>query len=553
VVRKALRPNPRRQQVSVGQSIPAPTGGWDGKNSLAAMPIQNAVILDNWIPRAGYVELRRGFVPQVTGTPGPVESMIAYRAGEFKDKLFAACAGKLYDVSVQGAALGAPVYSGAKSNRWNYTSFANPAGQWSIACTGADTPIGYNAGAWTPLALTGSSGPIELDPTSLFNVFGHAGRLFFLQQNSLFVWNPAAGAVQGACTLLDLSSVFSKGGRLVCGGTWSWQLGLQADEFAVFMTDQGQVAIWQGTDPTNAANWSLLGVYDLGPPLGPKAMVKFGGDLAIVTSDGVIPLSQGLALDRSELAKVALTQGIINPFSAAVKAYQANYGWQGILYAGTSSSTEDDAAGGSLAIFNIPTSTLQTSMQFVQNVLTGAWCRFPTGINSFCWEVANQNIYFGAAGGVYQWDQGSSDNGVPIVGDVKGAFSNFGVAGEKQFKMIRPVMNTTPLVQPALDVDVDYQESEPTAVPTVVDQNSTTAEIRFDWTSVGSTGWVGAPRMQVNLVGSHSPDTLGADAGGDTVAIDNAGDGLLIDSGLPFDVPVQLLSFDIVYERGAIL
>ena len=42
MVRQALRQNPRRSQVSVGKSIPAPIGGWDAQNPLAAMPIQNA-------------------------------------------------------------------------------------------------------------------------------------------------------------------------------------------------------------------------------------------------------------------------------------------------------------------------------------------------------------------------------------------------------------------------------------------------------------------------------------------------------------------------------
>lgn len=550
-MRAALRPNPQRQQVSVGGSIPAPVGGWDAYNPLAAMPITSAVILDNWIPRAGHVELRRGFIPQQTGTPGPVESMMAFRGAAGSDKLFAASSGALYDVTTQGAPLGAPVWTGATSNRWTYTAYANSAGAWLIACNGSDAPIGYNAGAWSALSLSGSSGPVTLTPSTLFNVFAHQGRLFFLQEGSLYVWNPAAGAVQGACTLLDLSSVFSKGGRLICGGGWSYQFGVTADDFAVFMTDQGQVAIYQGDDPTNASAWSLIGVYDLGPPLGPKAMLKFGGDLAIVTSDGVIPLSQGLKLDRSQENEVALTAKIMNAFSAAVRAYGSNYGWQGLLYPGATPNDNPTSSGGSLAIFNIPVTTLGTSMQYVQNVLTGAWCRF-LNLDAFCWELANGGVYFGAASGVYQWDTGSSDNGVAIVGDVKSAFTDFGDRGrQKRFTMIRPLLNTTPLVQPALEVDVDYQESTPTAVPTVVGQGNTGAQIRYDWTSASGIGYVGAARMQVNLQGDTSTPVLDGGTIPDAdLAVDNSGDTLFVQSGLPFDVPCQLLGFDIVYEAG---
>jgi hypothetical protein len=515
------------------------------------MPIENAQILDNWIPRAGYVELRRGFVPQVTGFTSPVETLMAFRGGPAGDLLFAAAGGKLYDVTTQGALLGAPLYAGAGSNRWNSTGFANSAGAWLIACNGVDDPIGYNT-SWTVLpTLSGVSGPITLDPTNLFNVFAHKGRLYYLERRSLRVWNPAAGAVGGACTLLDLSSIFSKGGRLVCGANWSSQLGLTTDDFAVFMTDQGQLAVYQGTDPTNASDFALVGVFDLGPPLGPRAMVKFGGDLAIVTSDGVIPLSQALKLDRSQQNEVALTAKIVRAFSAAVKAYGSNQGWQGLLYPGASPSDDPEAAGGSLAIFNVPVQALGTSMQFVQNVLTGSWCRF-LNLEAFCWELANGCVYFGSTNGVYQWDAGSSDNGVPIVGDLKSAFTDFGDRGrQKRFTMIRPLLETTPLVQPALEIDVDYQESEPTAVPTVVGQAQTGTEIRYDWTSASGIGYVGAARLQVNLQGDITTPVLGV---GDTpphdLAVDGSGDTLFTQTGLPFDVPCRLLGFDIIYEPG---
>jgi len=548
--RHALRHGPPRGQIAIGQPIPAPTGGWDAQSAIARMPVQNALILDNWIPRPGFVELRRGYVAQVTGTPGAVETLMAYRGAASGDTLFAASGGKLYDVTAQGAPLGSPVFSGATSNRWNSTAFANAAGNWLLACNGSDAPIGYNAGAWAALPALTYAGSPALNPNLLFNVFAHKGRLYFLELGSLRVWNPAAGTVGGACTLLDLSSIFSKGGRLICGGSWSYQFGISADDFAVFMTDQGQVAIYQGADPTSASNFSLIGVYDLGAPLGPKAMLKYGGDLAIVTTDGIVPLSQAMRLDRAQQNQAAMTSMIMNAFSAAVRAYGGNYGWQGILYPGASPSSLDDSSGGSLAIFNVPVTSLSTSVQFVQNLLTGAWCRF-LNINAFCWEIANGGVYFGGAAGVYQWDRGSSDNGVPIVGDVKGAFTDFGRPGQqKQFTMIRPLLNTVAEVRPALEIDVDYQESEPTAVPTVVQQGGAAA-IRYDWTGSTGIGYVGAPRLQVNLLGDQSADLLAVgDAGGSLLAVDGSGDTLLVETNLPFDVPCQLYGFDVMFELG---
>jgi hypothetical protein len=606
-MRAALRANPQRRQVSVGQSIPAPIGGWDAYNPLAAMPIENAVILDNWVPRAGYVEMRRGYVQHASGFTSPAESLMAFRGGPAGDSLFAAAGGEIHDVT-DGGLIGAPIASGFSCDRWNSVNYSNAAGAWLVAVNGQDAPQGYNLGAWAPLpALSGSSGPIVLAPESLFNVFAHKGRLHYLEQGTLRVWNPAAGAVGGACTLLDLSSIFSKGGRLVAGGGWSYQFGVTADDYAVYVSDQGQVAIYQGSDPTNASDWSLVGVYDFGPPLGPKGLLKFGGDLAVLTSDGVIPLSQGLKLDRSRQNEVALTAKIVNAFSAAVKNYAANHGWQGILYPGQTQSADVSASGGSLAIFNVPVSPPPwnaqttypastgaqpmlvlgsdetvyasavgsnlghnpvgdggvhwtaagasggTNIQFVQNVMTGAWCRF-VNLDAFCWELANGAIYFGSTLGVFQWDVGSDDSGTPITGDVKSAFTNFGDGSrQKRFTMIRPLLYTTSAVRPTLEIDVDYQESEPTAAPTISPQGAAAA-IRYDWTSASGIGYVGAARMQVQLQGDTAAALLGV---GDTpphdLGIDSSDDTLLTQGSAPFDVPCQLLGFDVVYEVGGLI
>jgi hypothetical protein len=166
--------------------------------------------------------------------------------------------------------------------------------------------------------------------------------------------------------------------------------------------------------------------------------------------------------------------------------------------------------------------------------------------------------------------------------------------------MLRPLLNTSALVQPALEMDVDYQESEPTAVPIVVDVGATTPEIRYDWTSVTGIGYVGAARMQVALRDDPSVSDVAVDAGltdvvaaGSTtptirydwtsvtgigyvgaarmqvalrddpsvsdvatdtsltnvVAVDHS-DLLATSPGLPYDVPCQLIGFDVMFQIG---
>jgi hypothetical protein len=67
--------------MSYPMSIPASIKGWDQISSLADMEPDRAVQLDNWIPRPGYLEIRRGSQSWATGVgSGPVETIMAYNS-----------------------------------------------------------------------------------------------------------------------------------------------------------------------------------------------------------------------------------------------------------------------------------------------------------------------------------------------------------------------------------------------------------------------------------------------------------------------------------------
>lgn len=537
----------RTKQTARTGRVPSPTGGWDAKNSLEEMPPDRASILDNWIPRAGRCRMRRGFAPQVTGTPAAVETVIAWNAPvKGSDQLFAFAGGSIFNTTTQGAPIGSAIYAGLTSNRWQKASMSNAGGVFTVAVSGQDTPLHYDGTSWAELSISGSSGPITLDASTLCDVMVCKRRLFFAQTDSLYIWFLDVTAIEGVAQLLDLGSVFDQGGSIACIGSWTRDGGAGPDDCAVFVTTKGQVAVYQGLDPSDATNWSLAGVYNLSEPVGRRSLVKFGSDLVLITSNGALPMSVALQQDETEDDALAITTNIEDAFAQAVESYGDNFGWQTIFY----------PAGG-LAIVNVPIVELGTAYQYVQNTQTGAWCRF-VGIDANCWEVANGKIYFGAVDGVYQWDTGSSDNGALITSDVACAPSDFGYAGSKKFNMMRPLLKCAPIVQPAMDLLCDYRESIPTAVPTVVNAGDLSPEdvndIRYDWTSVTGIGFVGSARMRVILQGdtSNSHISIG-DGTGARLAIDDSDDLLIDRDPLPFDVPVDLLGFDVMFQPGGAL
>ncbi len=87
-----------------------------------------------------------------------------------------------------------------------------------------------------------------------------------MQEDSLRVWFLEPFAIQGTANLLDLGPIFDKGGAILCQSTWTLDGGSGADDLAVWVTTQGQVAVYQGLDPSDANNWALVGIPCVGVP-----------------------------------------------------------------------------------------------------------------------------------------------------------------------------------------------------------------------------------------------------------------------------------------------
>src|SRR6185503_1096722 len=138
-------------------SIPASIKGWDQISSLANMEPDHAVQLDNFIPRPGYLEIRRGSRSWATDVgSGPVETIMAYNSPNLNNsKLFAIGGGAIYDVTTQGAA-SITTITGLSSNRWQFCNFTNAAvAAWLVAGNGVDHPVIYDGSTWAQMTLTG--------------------------------------------------------------------------------------------------------------------------------------------------------------------------------------------------------------------------------------------------------------------------------------------------------------------------------------------------------------------------------------------------------------
>lgn len=549
----AERFDSQQTEPAIGTQIPAPVDGWNARDPISQMGPLDAYQLDNWICRPGYVEIRKGYAPHVVEFPSPVESLLAYRAGD-AERMFAAAGSAIYDATASGD-LPAALLTGQANARWQSVNFANDAGVWLIAVNGEDTPIKFDGSAFSTTAITGTSGSITLDPTTLIDVMVHKRRLFFAEKDALRVWFLDADAIAGAAGLLDLGPVFKEGGRIIGMGVWSPGGPTQtAQAIAAFVTDQGEVAIYAGDDPADADNWAQLGVYSIGKPLGRRAVMQTASDLIIITYDGAVPLSVIQTAKREDQRNLAVTSRIQNAFALAANAYGENFGWEATLY-----------PAGQLLLVNVPTSELSLSRQFVQSTQTGKWSQF-IGLNASCWCYVNGQIFFGGRDGdgeegVYRWDTGGSDNGTAIQCDLVTAFRPYGMPGRlKQFTLLRPIIRAAASLRPYVEVLVDYRVTQPTNIPdggTVTGSGewgtglwgvamwSSSQPLRLDWTSVTGIGHVGAARIRVvaNPEGSVTNIAVWDESEWDE---SNWGDEVVYPV-----VRCQLIAFDLQFLPGA--
>ena len=368
---------PSRGRTARQYSLPAPTDGWNARDNIAAMPPLDAVILDNWFPSTGYLQVRNGNTEFADGVGvGSVFALMAY-SSPAGGKLFAASATNIYDITPGGTA--PSVVASMTNGRWQHVNFTTSGGSFLLAVNGADTPRQYDGTNWSASTISASG----LTTANLINIWVHKGRIWFVEKDTLDAWYLSAGAIAGTAVKFPLGAVFQLGGELIAGGSWSRDGGDGMDDLQVFITSNGEVAVYQGTDPASADTFALVGVFRIGRPLGYRCMEKFGADLIVVTDQGYLPLSQVLRLDPSQAEAQAISDKIRDAVSEAALSYGGNFGWQAISYPKSN-----------WGLFNVPTVEGEQAEQHVVNVLTGAWCRF-TGMNAVCWEVFNDDLYFG--------------------------------------------------------------------------------------------------------------------------------------------------------------
>jgi len=318
--------------------------------------------------------------------------------------------------------------------------------------TGAAVANGASA-AGSTVTLTG------VDGRDLSFVWSHKARLWFIEDGTLNAWYLPTNAFGGSATKFPLTGLFRLGGALMFGGTWTVDSGSGIDDMQVFVTTEGEVAIYQGTDPASASTWAVVGLYRIARPLNKQAWFWAGSDLFIMTEEGIVAISQIMSKDRAQLQASALTTAIEDLWRATIGRRTA-----------TSKFPVTVWPSESLFVIGVPSTTGNPTC-LVANTRTGAWSRI-LGWDVRAIRVFNDRLYYGDdAGAIYRADNGGSDAGNEYVGFYVPKFQEYGTPDWKSALHARASWRSDVTAKVRLVAYSNYVANTLPALPAAMTEN----------------------------------------------------------------------------------
>jgi hypothetical protein len=508
---KGQTQSPQAQQYAFA----APIRGLVMNENIAQAGPGGAEVLDNWICTTTGAKVRGGTVDHVP-LGAKVRSMFVHRSSGV-ESAFGATSTAIYPITSPSGTTPTAAVTGQTSGVYSAEQFGTAGGDFLYAVNGTDLALLFDGTTWTPIDGASTPAITGVATSDLSYVWSFASRLFFIKKGTLSVFYLPVDSIGGAAQEFSLAGIFKKGGVLLFGATWSMDAGDGLDDKCVFVSDQGEVAIYEGTNPGSAATWSKAGVYQVTQPLGARGKMQAGGDLLIATQSGLVPISQAIQRDVAALEMGAVSKAI-TPLWQERAFNLSSGGWEIEKW-----PTEN------IMVVSQPGDRESTCL--IANLQTGAWSRF-TGINVQSLAYFDGSVFFGGVDGmVRKLQSGGSDSGANYTAAYLGKGETLGLPGmQKTVAQMRATFRGASDVNPLVTAKTDYvtdlslppNASMDTATGStwgaavwgVATWGGAPAKTQSSWTAVGRTGYAIAPEVQLTFGSVTMPDVelVGVDA-----------------------------------------
>lgn len=474
---------------------PPPTGGLNLRDPISEMNVLDAIVLENFIPRQQGVELRKGSQVHSEALEGVTEfpTIASYSANAVADrKIFGFANGNIYDVT-DGTPVIMETDTGSAEDQWWTIQFSNAADSFLLA-------VSPGAGYWTYDPVNGWQNRTAACtglPTTVRTVAVWKNRIWFTVQDSSDVYYLTnVNAVQDTAVAFPMGAVLRNGGSVSAIFNWTIDAGFSVDDYMVVVGTMGDIGVWEGTDPTSADTFRIKGVWYIGPvPKYGVYFTPFGGDVMLLSTQGLIPMSRLVAGQYNESAANTMPASKIQPvLGPTIYQLKDIPQWDVVL-----------VPQESILIIKLPVNVYGVYQQYVMNTITGAWSTF-SNMNMVSTCVLDGQLYYSdnngqVIKGLYGNFDGSDIDGLggyAIEGDVQAAFNSYNTPAQlKKFQMARPIFLAPTAPSVKLQLNTQYALNNVSGSPAFTDvtsgiwDTSSWSEAYFAGTSNTYQAWVG--------------------------------------------------------------
>jgi hypothetical protein len=369
-----------------------------------------AIAIENWICRPNGLVLRNGWLKTAQAGVSSVKSLLVYERQVF----------------------------GRIDDDWTGAEIKNTGGLKLVATgRGVADPIWFNGQIWQTAVILGAN------PKSLRGCTAHGERLFFYGAGSLDLYYLGIDYVGGPLSHIPLHEHFRKGGQVAAIGSMTADGAVGGNDQFVIATTNGEILVFSGPNPDNAAQWSKIGVFDVAKPVGPHALFRSGSGLNMITDKGLMNVPSMLSAKASEREAAMLSASIDFPDGTATSGIDSEQGFFTLVHC-------REATG---------------NVQYVQDPETKGWSRL-AGLGATCWAESPDGLYFGRTDGSVARYEGHVDNRdllLPDGGDfirtlcVDG-YSHYGQGGAKAFKKARLLWQHAMPYRSRMELMIDYED-----------------------------------------------------------------------------------------------
>jgi hypothetical protein len=452
------------KQVAQTIPIPVPYKGVNTSSPLSMLAKDECHYAYNILPSQDGFKTRPGTAEWCNGVTGSPRTTIPYHALSptgSGNKLFVTGSDGIYVATTSGAGAATKVYNfvttGATAGYGNFIQWGTATGaQWIFYADSANGLLSYEAATNTWAPVTGITGLSELD---IRYVAIWKLRIWVILKDSPNAWYLPVGAMAGAATEFQLGSKFTHGGDCVSVHTFTRDAGSGPDDAFVAISRQGDVIIYQGSDPSTAATFSIVGTWYVGVlPDSRKVALEYSGDIYILSINGLTSLVELLRGTDVSDNYMSVVGKVTNTLRTRVSAELTSAGWELIMFPAEN-----------LLVIQSPIRAGSTDqyMHYCLNTVTKGWGFF-RNVRSTSMGVYRDKLYYTQSNGSVWYLREGNDQctiaspvGTPVEFSFLTAYSDAGAPGVmKMPSLARPVFIAEQTPEYAIQVLFDYERGE---------------------------------------------------------------------------------------------